>query len=438
MIYRQLHTAMLCILLLICSHICFAQNSILFTNQNVFLGTQSGLQNTSGISNVFVGYQTGRANTTAGSNTFMGYQAGFSNTTGIANSIIGALAGYSNTIGSYNVFTGPQAGANNTTGSYNMFLGNAAGSNNKTGNNNLAIGDGAGNKNNADQNTYIGTHAGFNNQSGSNNVFIGQDVAQNITNGSNNVFIGWRTNSSGANAATLSNAIAIGANAQVTASNALILGSGVNVGIGNTAPANKLEITQGANGNSGLRFTNLTSAIIPSLSTNQFLTVNSSGDVVLALVGGTKGAFRTTADSSLSAGWNLSDKGNLQNTNTGGVIIGPEINKTPQGYRLYVADGILTEKIKVAVKNTHEWSDKVFETDYELKTLYQVADYIKANKHLPGVPSASEVVEKGVEVVKMDATLLEKIEELTLYSIQQQKEIDQLKQLVKQLLEKNK
>ncbi|GAB3989588.1 hypothetical protein GCM10028807_14820 [Spirosoma daeguense] len=77
-------------------------------------------------------------------------------------------------------------------------------------------------------------------------------------------------------------------------------------------------------------------------------------------------------------------------------------------------------------------------------------NFIKANKHLSGIPSATEVVEKGYDVAKTDAKLLEKIEELTLYSIQLEKEnkgqkseiqllkdkMAQLEILMKQVLEK--
>jgi hypothetical protein len=99
--------------------------------------------------------------------------------------------------------------------------------------------------------------------------------------------------------------------------------------------------------------------------------------------------------------------------------------------------------VKVAVKNASDWSAYVFEKGYKLAPLAEVARFIEANKHLPGVPSAAEVVEQGVDVAKMDAKLLEKIEELTLYSIQQQTtiekqqaELNDLKKLVKQLLER--
>jgi len=96
------------------------------------------------------------------------------------------------------------------------------------------------------------------------------------------------------------------------------------------------------------------------------------------------------------------------------------------GYKLFVADGILTEKVKVAVKTTSDWSDYVFAPNYKLKNLSDVESFIKINKHLPGVPSADDVVKQGIDLGKMDAKLLEKIEELTLYMIEIQKQNEKL------------
>jgi len=100
-------------------------------------------------------------------------------------------------------------------------------------------------------------------------------------------------------------------------------------------------------------------------------------------------------------------------------------------YKLYVEKGILTERVKVALTSTGEWSDFVFANDYKLKPLTEVKSYIDHNKHLPDVPSAEEVVKNGVDLAKMDAKLLQKIEELTLYVIEQQKEIESLKKELK-------
>lgn len=125
----------------------------------------------------------------------------------------------------------------------------------------------------------------------------------------------------------------------------------------------------------------------------------------------------------------LSVRGRASITNTlaiggGGVVV-------PAGYRLAVKDGIITEKLKVAVAGTADWADYVFADEYKLMPLEQVEKFVKENNHLPNVPSAVEVVESGIDVAKMDAKLLEKIEELTLYIIQQQKEINELKTLIK-------
>jgi hypothetical protein len=99
----------------------------------------------------------------------------------------------------------------------------------------------------------------------------------------------------------------------------------------------------------------------------------------------------------------------------------------PSGYRLYVKDGILTDKVKVAVYCSNNWSDYVFANDYKLKPLEEVEAFVKANKHLPGMLSADQMVKEGNDLGATDAKLLEKIEELTLYLIDMQKEIELLK-----------
>jgi len=114
-------------------------------------------------------------------------------------------------------------------------------------------------------------------------------------------------------------------------------------------------------------------------------------------------------------------------TTTGTVKIGSSTMTTPTGYGLYVENGVLTSKVKVAVLNSTNWSDFVFAGNYKLKPLKEVESYINANKHLPDVPSANEMVSTGLDVAKSDALLLQKIEELTLYIIELQKQVDALK-----------
>lgn len=96
-------------------------------------------------------------------------------------------------------------------------------------------------------------------------------------------------------------------------------------------------------------------------------------------------------------------------------------------YSLYVEKGVIAEKFKCSLSTTSDWSDYVFDKNYKLAPLSDVETYIKANKHLPGVPSAEDVHCEGIDMAQMDATLLKKIEELTLYVVTIQKENDQIK-----------
>lgn len=93
------------------------------------------------------------------------------------------------------------------------------------------------------------------------------------------------------------------------------------------------------------------------------------------------------------------------------------------GHALSVKGSILSEE--VVVKTYTTWPDYVFEESYPLTPLRDLETYLKVNKHLPGIPDAKTVEEEGVKLGEMNAKLLEKVEELTLYIIQQQKLIEQ-------------
>ncbi len=80
-------------------------------------------------------------------------------------------------------------------------------------------------------------------------------------------------------------------------------------------------------------------------------------------------------------------------------------------------------KARKVTVNLDTWSDFVFESGYPLMSINEVENYIAVHKHLPGVPSKSEVTENGVDVAEMDKILLQKIEELTLYIIELEKKI---------------
>ena len=97
-----------------------------------------------------------------------------------------------------------------------------------------------------------------------------------------------------------------------------------------------------------------------------------------------------------------------------------------QGYRLAVAGNVIAEGVKVELQGN--WPDFVFEKDYDLPRLKEVKAFIAAYGHLPNIPSAQKVREEGIDLGDMNAKLLQKIEELTLYIISQNHEIEKLKE----------
>lgn len=97
-----------------------------------------------------------------------------------------------------------------------------------------------------------------------------------------------------------------------------------------------------------------------------------------------------------------------------------------QGYRLAVAGNVIAEGVKVELQGN--WPDFVFENSYDLPNLDEVRAFIANYGHLPNIPSAQKVKEEGIDLGDMNAKLLQKIEELTLYIISQNHEIEKLKE----------
>jgi hypothetical protein len=261
--------------------------------ENYFIGNNAGIFNISGTLNVAVGsgalqysktafgttaigYQALRFDTSGSGQTAVGCQALRNNRFGKYNTAIGFAAlesngsgtlvnpfdGHSNTavgiytlnkntLGYLNTVTGADAMTNNTTGFLNTAVGNATLLNNTSGGLNTAFGSFALQTNNGFSNTACGVYALSNTTFGSSNVAVGGYAGNTNLGGSRNTFLG--ENSDAASNA-LQNTTAIGHRAYVSQSNSLILGSiaGTNdatddtrVGIGTTAPVDKLHISNG-------------------------------------------------------------------------------------------------------------------------------------------------------------------------------------------------
>ncbi len=99
--------------------------------------------------------------------------------------------------------------------------------------------------------------------------------------------------------------------------------------------------------------------------------------------------------------------------------------------KLSVDGNILAKEIKI--KTDINVPDYVFESDYDLKSLAEIESYIKANKHLPEVPSAKQIQADGVDVAAMNLLLLKKVEEMTLHLIEKDKIINRIMERLEQL-----
>ena len=203
-----------------------------------------------------------------------------------------------------------------------------------------------------------------------------------------------------------------------------------NVGIGTSAPVGSLDIFTAENtttvplislrsnfhvaGNYGMiRFGDYTQTVQYQKGAIIYESVSGSarGKLHIAMENTDGAGSVTLADARLTV---LSD---------GNVGIGT----TNPTEKLSVNGKIKAKEVKVEATG---WPDYVFATGYRPLGPDELEQYISVNKHLPGLPSAKEVEENGVELGKMNKKLLEKIEELTLYMISQQKEIKALKEQI--------
>lgn len=284
--------------------------------------------------------------------------------------------------------------------------------------------------------TYYGYQAGQNN-TGANNVGIGILALYNGT-GANNMALGSRTlrlNTSGANNV----AIGIDALSKNTT-------GGANLAIG----GNSLKLNETGNSNVGIGYGALTESVgsdnaaFGAFAGNK--TTGSGNTFVGKEAGFTNVAGSNNTLIGYKAGRNELGSGKLyiSNSDTPTPLIYGDFSakyvaigdvsaaqrtqaKATGSYNLLVKGGILTEKVKVALATTGDWADYVFEPSYNLMSLESVESFVAENKHLPNVPSAEEMATNGLDVSQTSKMFMEKIEELTLYMIELNKEMKSLK-----------
>jgi hypothetical protein len=460
--------------------------------KNTGLGVQSLLSNISGNNNTALGINTLRTNTTGSRNLAIGYDALYGNTTGTDNIAIGLSAGSSITSGIKNIILGsPSATSptNLTQGSYNTIIGSDITGISPTLSNNIILADGQGNRRinvNEFGNVGIGTitpisklhvagdatikgalyleysnlvqyPAGQNwinfhhaKQDTKGQYFSGLDYS----NASGLVALragGGTINLIGSSGVAIKNGLWNVDHYDYTTQ--LIVNPNGNVGIGTETPTNMLHVEKNANTNVGALVINpnaggsaastLTVGSSPTLDQAMYLYYGGTGNTVfgslkanLIAASGTTGGMNISvlANAPLSFGTNSTTRMSI--LGNGNVGIG--VSTVPNDYKLAVAGAIIATK--VTVKLQANWPDYVFNKNYELPSLQSVESFIKINNHLPGVPSADKVKKEGIDLGDNQTILLKKVEELTLYIIDQDKKIvklqaekDELKNMQKQI-----
>ena len=196
-----------------------------------------------------------------------------------------------------------------------------------------------------------------------------------------------------------------------------------NVGIGTLSPGEKLDI----NGN--LHVFDVIKGNVGGTSSK--LTLRGSNNPNAAVIELWKGAnqgerslkLATFEDGNIEFRTDGYARMRIKGGNQREIVIG-EPYSTNRYVDLKVNGKIWAQEVEVM---TGWWPDKVFAEEYKLMPLNEVEKYVKGHKHLPAIPSEADVLENGYNMGEMDAMLLKKIEELTLYVIEQQKVIDELK-----------
>nr|WP_320120080.1 hypothetical protein [uncultured Marinifilum sp.] len=221
-----------------------------------------------------------------------------------------------------------------------------------------------------------------------------------------------------------------------------------NVGVKYSTPRSRLDIGKSLGANNGLRIGDYIeineretinnsaiigfNAIIDESDVSKFKPVwsassSASGMILTMESGGVSNLDfygRTWGTSDLAYG--LSNFNHVMRLNVNGNVgIG---TKNTYGYKLAVKGSMAASEIKVL--DVSSWTDFVFEDNYQLRSLSEVKEFIEENKHLPDIPSEKQVQEEGISVGEMNAKLLQKIEELTLYLIDQNKKIEDLQKEV--------
>lgn len=202
------------------------------------------------------------------------------------------------------------------------------------------------------------------------------------------------------------------------------------VGVGTVDPSARVSITgsEGTNSSLFIQNSSYNSKVSNGTVSMQFAFADHVGPIIQAY----KTANNITGLKLFTEyGYNTPQLGMVINGSNTGPYIGIGTETPDPRFSLSVNGPIRSKEVRVETA----WSDYVFLDSYGLRTLADVEEYINKNKHLPDVPSAAEVEKNGVKIGETSALLLKKIEELTLYLIQKDKEVHTLQRRLDELEE---
>lgn len=117
----------------------------------------------------------------------------------------------------------------------------------------------------------------------------------------------------------------------------------------------------------------------------------------------------------------------------GGTHIGSDLFVKGQAIASTISTTDLRVSGNLVTHPTTPWADYVFEPGYQAMPLKEIEAYAKEHKHLPEVPSAAQVEKDGIDIAKMNAILLKKVEELTLHAVEQEKKMEALQAEVREM-----